>query len=199
MNNPLISYVVTALISAGLVGGLSAFVATNAMQYKVDDEIKKRQGIELAFSQAQQTSAENHANALEQLVAKQQEQLNENAKLSQQVFSELKKIAGAANRIEQQIPNAVASDGADYTGLGAHGLQLYREAFGYGDAAFGDFSMPNAAERFTSAPRQATPADLGGAGSPSQARERVWSVEPNPRSKADRTSDVGRKPTQDAE
>ncbi len=197
MNTTLIRYAITAVAGALIVGGLSALMATNIMQSKVDDEIKARQAMALAFEQAQRTTAENNTDALKQLVHQQQEQLKKNVEISNHVYSELKKITMAASRIEQQIPDALAQDGSHYTGLGANGLRLYLSAFGYGSDARGDFRVPTAPKRLITTPtKTATPA-IGQAGSPTQARERLRPVEPKPRSQADGVTDVGHRNTQD--
>lgn len=197
MNTTLIRYAITAVASSVIVGGLSALMATNIMQSKVDDEIKASQVMQLAFSQAQQATAEDNAQALKQLVKQQQEQLIKNVEISNHVYSELKKITMAANRIEQQIPDAVALDGNHYTGLGANGLRLYLSAFGYGGDTRGDFRVPAAPERLITTPTKTAAPAIGQAGSPTQARERLWPVEPKPRSQADGVTDVGHRNTQD--
>ncbi|QLQ64058.1 MULTISPECIES: hypothetical protein [Providencia] len=197
MNTTLIRYVITAVAGALIVGGLSALMATNIMQSKVDDEIKARQTMALDFAQAQQATAEDNEKALKQLVKQQQEQLIKNVEISNHVYSELKKITMAANRIEQQIPDAVALDGNHYTGLGVNGLRLYREAFGYGDTPRGDRLVPIAPERLTPIPTETAAPTNGQTGSPTQTRERLRPVEPKPRSQADGVTEVGHRNTQD--
>ncbi|WP_336844931.1 hypothetical protein [Providencia rettgeri] len=197
MNTTLIRYAITAVAGALIVGGLSALMATNIMQSKVDDEIKARQAMQLAFSQAQQATAEDNAQALKQLVKQQQEQQIKNVEISNHVYSELKKITMAANRIEQQIPDALAQDGDHYTGLGANGLRLYLSAFGYSGNTSGDFRVPSAPERLITTPTKTAAPSIGRAGSPTQARERLRPVEPKPRSQADGVTEVGHRNTQD--
>ncbi|MEM8109509.1 hypothetical protein Q4S27_10150 [Morganella morganii subsp. sibonii] len=197
MNTTLIRYAITAVAGALIVGGLSALMATNIMQSKVDDEIKARQAIQLAFSQAQQAAAEDNAQALKQLVKQQQEQQIKNVEISNHVYSELEKITMAANRIEQQIPDALAQDGDHYTGLGANGLRLYLSAFGYSGNTRGDFRVPSAPERLITTPTKTAAPAIGRAGSPTQARERLRPVEPKPRSQADGVTEVGHRNTQD--
>ncbi len=191
MNATLIRYAITAVASALIVGGLSALMATSIMQSKVDDEIKARQAIELTFSQAQKATAENNAQALEQLVKQQQEQLKKNAKLSDHFYDELKKITVVAHRIEQQIPDAVAQDGSRYTGIGANGLQLYRAALGYSDATPDDIRVPNAPERTITAPTKAVAADVRGATGATQTRQGLRAMESGIRAKVDSPSNVG--------
>ncbi|MCD2528292.1 hypothetical protein LPL65_09655 [Providencia huaxiensis] len=197
MNTTLIRYAITAVASALIVGGLSALMATNIMQSKVDDEIKARQAIQLAFSQAQQAAAEDNAQALKQLVKQQQEQQIKNVEISNHVYSELKKITMAASRIEQQIPNALAQDGDHYTGIGANGLRLYLSAFGYGSDSGGNFRVPTAPERLITTPTKTAAPAIGKAGSPTQAREGLRPMEPKPRSQADGITEVGHRNTQD--
>lgn len=197
MNTMLIRYAITAVAGALIVGGLSALMATNIMQSKVDDEIKARQAMALEFEQAQRTTAESNTDALKQLIHQQQEQLKKNVEISNYVYDELKKITMAANRIEQQIPDALAQDGDHYTGLGVNGLRLYLSAFGYGSESSGNFHVPAASERLITIPTKAAAPANGQAGSPTQAREGLRSVEPKPRSQADRVTDVGKRPNQD--
>lgn len=198
MNTTLIRYAMTAAVSAVIVGGLSALMATNIMQSKIDDEIKARQAMALAFEQAQRTTAESNTDALKQLVHQQQEQLKKNAEISQQVYSELNKIAMAANRIEQQIPDAVASDGTDYTGLGVNGLRLYLSAFGYGGESDRDIRVPDAPDRFIAVPTKTVTPTHGQPRSTPQARERLRPVEPKPRSQTDGVTAVGQRDAQEA-
>lgn len=197
MNQTLIRYAFIAFVSASLSFGFSTYIATNVMQSKVDDEIKARQAIALEFEQAQRTTAESNTDALKQLVHQQQEQLKKNVEISNQVYDELKKIAGLASRIEQQIPDALAQDGDHYTGLGANGLRLYLSAFGYGSGSSGNFRVPTAPERLITTPtKTATPA-IGQAGSPTQARQGLRPMEPKPRSQVDGVTEVGHRNTQD--
>ncbi|CAB5646036.1 hypothetical protein AB6H26_14580 [Providencia hangzhouensis] len=197
MNTTLIRYAITAVAGALIVGGLSALMATNIMQSKIDDEIKARQAMALEFEQAQRTTAESNTDALKQLVHQQQEQLKKNVEISNQVYDELKKITMAASRIEQQIPDALAQDGDHYTGLGANGLRLYLSAFGYGSGSGGNFRVPTAPERLITTPtKTATPA-IGQAGSPTQARQGLRPMEPKPRSQVDGVTEVGHRNTQD--
>lgn len=197
MNQTLIRYAFIAFVSASLSFGFSTYIATNVMQSKVDDEIKARQAMALEFEQAQRTTAESNTDALKQLVHQQQEQLKKNVEISNQVYDELKKIAGLASRIEQQIPDALAQDGDHYTGLGANGLRLYLSAFGYGSGSGGNFRVPTAPERLITTPtKTATPA-IGQAGSPTQARQGLRPMEPKPRSQVDGVTEVGHRNTQD--
>nr|ELR5228516.1 hypothetical protein [Providencia rettgeri] len=197
MNTTLIRYAITAVAGALIVGGLSALMATNIMQSKVDDEIKARQTMALEFERAQRTTAESNTDALKQLVHQQQEQLKKNVEISNQVYDELKKITMAASRIEQQIPDALAQDGDHYTGLGANGLRLYLSAFGYSGNTSGDFRVPSAPERLITTPTKTAATAIWRAGSPTQARERLRPVEPKPRSQADGVTEVGHRNTQD--
>lgn len=197
MNQTLIRYAFIAFVSASLSFGFSTYIATNVMQSKVDDEIKARQAMALEFEQAQRTTAESNTDALKQLVHQQQEQLKKNVEISNQVYDELKKIAGLASRIEQQIPDALAQDGDHYTGIGANGLRLYLSAFGYGSDSGGNFRVPTAPERLITTPTKTAAPAIGKAGSPTQTREGLRPMEPKPRSQADGITEVGHRNTQD--
>lgn len=197
MNQTLIRYAFIAFVSASLSFGFSTYIATNVMQSKVDDEIKARQAMALEFEQAQRTTAESNTDALKQLVHQQQEQLKKNVEISNQVYDELKKIAGLASRIEQQIPDALAQDGDHYTGIGANGLRLYLSAFGYGSDSSGNFRVPTAPERLITTPTKTAAPAIGQAGSPAQAREGLRPMEPKPRSQVDGVTEVGNRNTQD--
>ncbi|CEF30130.1 hypothetical protein HZS38_09200 [Xenorhabdus nematophila] len=135
MTHVIVRYGLTAMVSAALGGGAAAWWVTQSMQSAVDAEIQHRQAAELTFYQSQKATAELHAAALQRLVTEQQEQQQKNADLSNKLYAALTGLSQTAKRIENQIPAALARDGAGYNGIGPDGLQLYQQALGYSHTA----------------------------------------------------------------
>ncbi|CDL79741.1 hypothetical protein [Xenorhabdus cabanillasii] len=134
MTHVIVRYGLTAILGASLGGGMAAWWVTHSMQAAVDTEIQNRQAAELTFYQSQKASAELNAAALQRLITEQQEQLQINESLSNKLYAALTGLSQTAKRIENQIPAALARDGAGYNGIGPDGLQLYQQALGYSHA-----------------------------------------------------------------
>lgn len=134
MNSIVIRYgfiVVTALLTGYGIGNA---LTENSMQKQIDEEVSQRQAAENTLSDMRLALSEQYAESLKTIVYQQQEQVKQNAELSEKFSHSLSALSTTTRRIERSIPAAVAADGDGWNGLGDSGLQLYREALGYGES-----------------------------------------------------------------
>lgn len=134
MNSIVIRYgfiVVTALLTGYGIGNA---LTENSMQKQIDEEVSQRQAAENTLSDMRLALSEQYAESLKTIVYQQQEQVKQNAELSEKFSHTLSTLSTTTRRIERSIPAAVAADGDGWNGLGDSGLQLYREALGYGES-----------------------------------------------------------------
>lgn len=134
MNSIVIRYgfiVVTALLTGYGIGNA---LTENSMQKQIDEEVSQRQAAENTLSDMRLALSEQYAESLKTIVYQQQEQVKQNAELSEKFSHTLSTLSTTTRRIERSIPAAVAADGDGWNGLGDSGLRLYREALGYGES-----------------------------------------------------------------
>lgn len=132
MTATLKTYLVVAVVGAAF-GGLVGSLATSVVkQGRIDSETVLRETAEKTLLEVRVSLAEKNASALTQIVQQQQEQMKNNAAISDRFNQTLSALSQATRRIENSIPAAIAADGDGWNGIGDSGLRLYREALGYG-------------------------------------------------------------------
>lgn len=134
MTGALKIYGVIAVVAAALGGVFGSLITNVSMQSRIDEEIKKSTAAEITLLTERNALADENAKALKQVISQQQEQAKQNAELSEKFSNTLSNLSKTTRRIECSIPAAVAADGDGWNGIGDSGLQLYREALGYGES-----------------------------------------------------------------
>lgn len=158
MTGALKIYGVIAVVGAALGGVFGSLVTGVSMQNRIDDETRKRTDAEITLLSERNALADENARALKQIIRQQQEQAKQNAELSEKFRNTLSTLSTTTRRIERSIPAAVAADGDGWNGIGDSGLQLYREALGYGESGSDSdiLSAPAAGTAVSAAPSSAT-------------------------------------------
>ena len=122
---------VVAVVGAALGGLVGSLTTSVVKQGRIDSETRLREAAEKTLLEVRVSLAEKNSSALTQLVKQQQEQMKNNAAISDQFNKTLSALSQATRRIENSIPAAMAADGDGWNGIGGSGLRLYREALGY--------------------------------------------------------------------
>lgn len=134
MNSIVIRYGFIAVAALIIGFRLGDILTTQSMQKQIDKEVSRRQDAENTLSDMKLALSEQYAESLKTIVYQQQEQVKQNAELSEKFSHTLSTLSTTTRRIERSIPAAVAADGDGWNGLGDSGLRLYREALGYGES-----------------------------------------------------------------